>query len=211
MRFGWLSVCAVLVLAPATTLAQTTTATAPIQSVTAPSGSSPYAWPTNNQSSPAAVAWSEGSTPWYGWQTLLTDSASVAFFVVAAEEGSSGVFFAGLGTYLLGGPIVHAAHGEGRKAGMSFGLRLASPLLSAGTGYLIGDLACSDTSKNREFPCPAVFALAGYLAGFVFASVLDASVLARQSESHSSRGTVRWVPSIAIDQAGAHLGLLGAF
>ena len=69
----------------------------------------------------------DGPTTWYGWQTLTTDALSVGLVVVGSSNGSSGVALLGVGTYLAGGPVVHAAHHRPNAIAGSLGLRVAAP------------------------------------------------------------------------------------
>src|SRR6185503_13846208 len=71
---------------------------------------------------------------WYGWQTLLVDGASLAVLTGAGLSlnesndywSSNAAVYPGLAGYILGPPIVHAAHDHWEKAGASFGVRAAS-------------------------------------------------------------------------------------
>src|SRR5262249_21699830 len=61
---------------------------------------------------------------WYGYQILLADAAAPA---LATAHGEPGVVAAFIG-YLLAGPVIHAAHGDGTTAIIDFGLRLGAPI-----------------------------------------------------------------------------------
>ncbi len=91
---------------------------------------------------------SETETSWYGWQTLIVDlgSHAAATGAVVASGGFGdkpttaqyAIAFSWLGAYVLGTPIVHAAHGHWDRAGISLSMRaagwLAVGLAGAGVG-----------------------------------------------------------------------------
>src|SRR5438128_401463 len=70
-------------------------------------------------------------TEWYGYETLATDGAALGMVLVAAPmpAGMRDRVAAGaLATYLLGGPVVHWANGEGARGLESLGLRAGLPI-----------------------------------------------------------------------------------
>lgn len=88
-----------------------------------------------------------GPPYWYGWQVLLVDAA--AFVPLALGDGDwQG--YAWLGTYELGGPLVHAAHGRGWRALGSLGLRVGATLAGIGAAG-----KCDD--HNNQTDCTAAF------------------------------------------------------
>ena len=118
------------------------------------------------------------------------------------------VFYAGLGAFVFGGPIVHAAHGHWAKAGGSLALRLGLPVLlwaaafSAGLGSWVNHLLMG---------CGAavIGAFAG-LAGVALAVWLDAGLLARERVA----APVRSQPIVAfmlLRADGGALSLVGRF
>ena len=150
---------------------------------------------------------------WYGWQTLLVDAATVALAatVGTVDSGDRQVenVIAGmvLVPYALGGPVVHAAHGQWGRAGASLGLRLGAPTVGALGGYLVGSASCArpDTS---DVPCAAVGAGLGLLAGGAAAIILDAAVLAYEPEAAPN---LALVPVIIADRDRWGAGLSGTF
>jgi hypothetical protein len=114
-------------------------------------------------------------------QIIITDAASD---VMIASLFSTGVterlhaapFYLGLAGAFLGGPIVHAAHDDWDRAGISFGARIAMPMLG---GFIGGEL-CSEEERHEMLGCLGnVFV--GAAVGMLGAQVLDATVIARGS------------------------------
>jgi hypothetical protein len=104
-----------------------------------------------------------GPPYWYGWQVLVTDAASV----VPLAVGDAGwQWYAWLGTYELGGPLVHAAHGRGWRALGSLGLRVGATLAAVGAAG-----KCDD--RNNRTDCTAAFSR--FLVVIYAAAVADAA------------------------------------
>lgn len=78
----------------------------------------------------------DSDRPWYGWQTLTTDGVAVGAMVsigLVRDWGVAGALgLVGTSSYLLGAPIIHAAHGRWGAAFGSLGLRTVPILLSVG-------------------------------------------------------------------------------
>jgi hypothetical protein len=152
-------------------------------------------------------------TSWYGWQTLLSDLGviglwSAAYAVDDAKYGSASpqnydiatnvLGWAGLAVYALGAPAIHAAHGNGRKALGSLGLRIGLPLGGALAGALIGSATCGGSNSNDDVvSCPVIFGLLGFLGGGVAAPIVDAAVVAREpvTPPEGPRFQAAFVPS----------------
>jgi hypothetical protein len=121
--------------------------------------------------SPPPAPQSASPRRWYGWQTLLTDAAALALgwpgVSTASESRVSGAVVVMTGaTYLLGGPVVHVAHGNMGTGVGSLALR-GAPLALMAPAYL----GCNGIE------CAFPFLLGGWL-GIVAAVTLDAAVLA---------------------------------
>jgi hypothetical protein len=131
---------------------------------------------------PAPAAVQPASSPvhrvsrWYGSQTLATDGISLvlSFAAIAANDSqaSSALGIASLGTFVLGGPLVHFAHGQVGKGFGSLALRTALPLAA---GFAGGQLASADC--GAEF-CGIGGVLLGGLTGVVAAVAIDSAGLA---------------------------------
>jgi hypothetical protein len=142
-------------------------------------------------------------TNWYGWQTLTTDGAAftLAVAVAAVNEGGKPVVgVTALATYLAGGPIVHAAHGNWGRAFGSLGLRLGAPIAGAFLGAALEDC------RGGDF-CGFSGAAVGLVVGMGTAIVLDAAVLAR--EKVIEEPTLQ--PVVTTGKNGTYLGLAGRF
>jgi hypothetical protein len=134
---------------------------------------------------PASADPAPAESSWYGWQTLIVDAGSVAVAALGWEKQALSAV--GVGGYLLGGPIVHAVHGRGISAAGSLGLRLAAPLVGAVIGYEAGGGACQRAKEtDRTDPADglgaAFGALAGASVGVLGAIILDAALLARETQ-----------------------------
>lgn len=139
---------------------------------------------------------------WYGWQTLLADGASIAV--------TPAVPLVGLGGYVLGGPIVHLAHGRVGAALGSLGLRVGAPIAGGTAAYLI-------QGKCRGDFC-GVAPLLGAGVGLISAIALDSALLARAPGEETPRAerrdakAPRFVPSAGPRREGGFdVGLTGTF
>jgi hypothetical protein len=130
---------------------------------------------------------------WYGWQTLVADGGAVALFGLAAGfAGGNGnattvaaAGLIGLGAYLAGGPIIHAAHGHPGKAGVSLALRVGLPVLAWAVGFGLGSNSCHDSYDHEG--CPTDYAAAATLVGVLTSVALDAGLLGRERVAEPTR------------------------
>jgi hypothetical protein len=161
---------------------------------------------------------------WYGWQNLLV-YASVTTAGVAATLGggfgdSSALFIGGLaagGTgILLGGPIIHWAHGHTGKGFAVLGLNVGATLVSAGLGVSLACAAggCGSSSQGIGFILGSSF---GGAAGLIAAMIVDVSVLSYEEAapvpSFSSKRSPGWtiLPDLKISRELTTLGVVGRF
>jgi hypothetical protein len=127
-------------------------------------------------------------TSWYGWQVMATDGAAIGAAVLGymvgegqrpSASGTANVLYASsFALYALGGPMVHWAHGNGRKGLTSLGLRAGVPLGGALLGFAIGSAVCD--SEDDLIPCPVGFAVMGTFTGMVAAAIVDAGGVAHE-------------------------------
>jgi hypothetical protein len=132
---------------------------------------------------------------WYGLPILATDVGGLALVVTGGEiatgregcrAGCTSLLVLGSGSFHLGGPIVHFAHGHVARGFISLGMRTAAPVVA---GFLVGGVfaaaACRKPSaEDGGVPC----ALSAFLVGDVLgaaatklaASVVDIAYLARE-------------------------------
>jgi hypothetical protein len=144
-------------------------------------------------------------TEWYGWQILTSDAATLAttlvLFNVEKNENVAGTnFYAG---YLLGGPIVHAAHGNLGTAVGSLAVRAGMPI----AGTFVGCAAYGDQSEMLG--CLPGAAL-GFLIGMGGAIAIDASALAYRDAKPKPK-SFEVLPSANMSKTGATFGLQGSF
>jgi hypothetical protein len=146
---------------------------------------------------------------WYGWQTLLADTASFAVFFTAAHHDSTGAVDLGMGTFALVPPVIHLAHENAGGAGLSVALRLGLPL----AGGLIGNAAANPKDDWQ----PLIDIYLGALLGAVAASIVDASVLAYDARPLAPPSpkpdtkAFRVAPSVGALRGGLSAGLTGTF
>jgi hypothetical protein len=156
---------------------------------------------------------------WYGWQTLLTDTASLSLVGIGAATGSSAsgrgkglaiaLSAAGAIGYTLGGPIVHFEHGQKGNAFASLALRAGLPVGGALAGYLIGLGGCS-SKEDPGVPCPVATSMIGGVTGLGAAVLADALGLG-YGPIEAARGTVVFAPTVEAAQSGVRVGISGAF
>ena len=146
---------------------------------------------------------------WYGWQTLATDGAALALALAAGDTDdrhSTPLALASLGTYALGGPIVHAANGSAGRMGLSLALRVGAPMLLGAGGYYV----FSAGADSRSW-APAIAGVLGGMIGIAGAVAVDASVLARKEAPPAEAASLRITPSVAPTRGGATVGAVGTF
>ena len=127
---------------------------------------------------PAAA--SETDSRWYGWQPMISDGASAAL-ITGGVEGFvdyNPLFAIGLGTYLLGAPTIHFAHGQFLQGSASFGLRLGLPLVGLGVAWAV--------SEDPIWPVLDIVPVVGLVSGAVAAALIDWFVLSFDSNNNPS-------------------------
>ena len=118
---------------------------------------------------------------WYGWQIIVVDGMSLVVLPLAAARASSAsapLLSLAVGGYVLGGPIVHVAHGEIGRAAGSLGLRTGLPLAGAASGYLVGAATTGDCHGDLCGLTAVVFGAVGGVLGVVAATIIDPAALA---------------------------------
>src|SRR5262245_38497416 len=116
----------------------------------------------------AAPSPAYAETRWYGEQVLGTDALSWALLGAALKAEEAGPAIAGVATYVVGGPIVHLAHENFGRAGISLSMRTAAPILGAAIGSVI--------DRNPEHDPSGL--VVGLLIGWVGAQIVDIAVIA---------------------------------
>jgi len=170
------------------------------------------------------------ATPSYRWQIGIADGAAAAILYTTYEmidrraySGSKALLTVGLGTYLLGGPVIHAAHHNGGRAALSLVVRTLLPCLGAGLGrsYRPAGLP-NDVESNKGL-------IMGAVVGMTVASLTDVLAIARPDEPVASNvqpsrpvapaqnrtgdaaETVAFAPSLLITGERTMVGLAGRF
>jgi hypothetical protein len=170
------------------------------------------------------------STEWYGWETIATDGGSalaLTLGTVSDNPGAQwGLSIAGFAGYGLGAPIMHAARGRWKTAVADLGLRVGAVLVGGLVGLGIGTAAVSSKPAcpgltSSSSCAPFLYGLdtqvngmmIGAAVGAVTASVLDATVLARETRHHADTPSTgfRWSPTLAPLPGGAAGGVAGSF
>jgi hypothetical protein len=153
-------------------------------------------------------------TRWYGWQTLTTDAVAVSLLLSGVgPDANLTALEVGMGTFGLGGPIVHVAHGRPVIAAASFLARVALPT----AGYFVGEAVQNchhETSEEDEMSCAPIGSILGGLLGVAIASGIDAAVFANEDvkpERPSSSAGLTVSPAIAVTTRAASVGVSGAF
>lgn len=140
---------------------------------------------------------------WYGAYTLATDGASLVLAVAGGvlDREGEGLVMAGLGGYLVGGPIVHLAHGNPGRSLLSLGTRAGLPVTVAFLG-----VAAENCGGRGDF-CGLGGAIIGFGLGMVAAVAIDAAAIARDEVEPP----VTFSPVARVNPDGAWLGVVGAY
>jgi hypothetical protein len=179
------------------------------------------------QSWAPAVAPSSASSvdpAWYGWQTLIADTADIGLVLVAlktSDSSSTGAAVAlGAVGFIMPAPLIHFAHGQGVRAAISVGLRLGLPLLLGGAGMITGEGSCGGSSPPASgsvdlsgLQCIGEAVQGGVIGaavGMGFAVLIDASALAwapRDRAAAAAPGpALQWMPTAGVAYDLGHRG-----
>jgi len=174
-------------------------------------GDGPTCWPKPKTAVVVVPKTSAAVYESYGTQTMATDLASLGLLGTALAARSGGLAFAGVGTYWLGAPIVHFAHGNLIGFG-SLGLRIFGPPVGFFAGALVGGLVVSGTSGGRGEYGAYGGAIVGGLFGFggsvIAISLVDSLVFAKERvESPKEKSALAFRPYGAPEKRGAQAGL----
>jgi hypothetical protein len=123
----------------------------------------------------AAPAPSSGAS-WYGYQTVSADATAAALTALSFQTNSGAASWAAIGVYLLGAPVVHAAHQRPLAALGSLGLRIGMPLLAAAVGAATAD--CSSNRVLNDENCEFGPSVVGAGIGLILAAVIDSAAIA---------------------------------
>ena len=135
---------------------------------------------------------------WYGWQTLLADGSALLL-----ASGAS------VPVYVLGGPVIHWAHGNGWRGVGSLSLRVGAPVVFAAA-------LVSTCDGGGEYGCLGE-AILGVVFGVVTAVAVDAAVLARdtvvveEDDVSFTLGPTRVTPAVSLTDSQGKVMLTGTF
>ena len=177
-----------------------------------------------DEASKLAVAAPPPKEEWYGWQTLLVDGVSLGTIPLelapsasfARTPSASYLFLGSLSSYAFGAPLVHVAHGHWGRGVADLGLRVgavaAGSLAGAALGTPSGLSSCEATFAGC-FAAGSNGLAVGAMIGAVLASLVDASLLARDTKPGETTPTrsLTWAPSAAMTRGGGTAGLAGSF
>jgi hypothetical protein len=120
----------------------------------------------------------------YRLTLLLSDLTAVSLLIGTAavsdnETIATGFVVAGLGTYALGGPIIHFAHKQPTRGFGSFGLRVGLPLVGISIG--VGLAAGCGSGEGSEWCAVGAIIFGGVIAGggALTAMIVDDSILGK--------------------------------
>ena len=180
----------------------------------------PGPWSSSTPGLPAAPS----KRGWYGWQTLIVFGVSASItltgLITESAVGTDGaallaIPFAGAG-FVLGGPVVHWAHGNiGRGFGV-LGLNIGAPAVTAGLGV---GIACASGACSRSGDGAGIFLslVLGGSAGLLAAMIVDVSVLSHGSNTPVAASALNkapgWMilPDLHISREKTTFGVVGAF
>ncbi len=150
----------------------------------------------------------------YAWQTVAADGVGVSLLLVGVASSSNGAMIVGTGTFLLGTPLVHLAHGNPGRAVGSLALRGALPTLAFAAGYTA--FHRSDQGTHELFPSGFGEGVLLGIGGIVACVAIDALLLAEETPAAPARpqapiSRLSVSPQLAYIRGGAVAGVGGAF
>jgi len=156
---------------------------------------------------------------WYGWELILGDLGAVAV-TVAVGVSTPPDLLVGMASggviYVLSGPAIHIANGNGLGAGLSLLMRAGLPVV----GGLVGSATCRCSDQYLE---PFFAVVIGGSLGILTASVIDAAVLGWKPAETApavpvapATSLLTWTPTAGVVYDASHraaptLGVTGSF
>jgi hypothetical protein len=101
---------------------------------------------------PPDVAPQAPAKRWYGWQTMAVDGLALGLTVTGLTSELPALTSVGLGTYALGPPVVHAAHGKVGTGLASFGIRVLAPVGGGALGFGVAGARAPWQALMRSAP-----------------------------------------------------------
>jgi hypothetical protein len=155
------------------------------------------------------------ATRWYGYQTLIVAGASVTTGAVPWAFGETGgvlAWPAGLGGLVLGGPIVHWAHGRVGRGFAVLGMNVGATAL--GIGVFGIPVACAFEKCDGFY---FSYGILGSYVGALVAVAIDVAALStyqppvQPAVARTPRVLDSLAPVIDVRTDRTVLGLSGAF
>jgi hypothetical protein len=141
--------------------------------------------------------------------SIASYSGGLALTRLAHEPIGGALAYAGVATYLLGGPIVHFANGQVGKGFGSLGLRFFSVIPTVALGGAIG--GALDTDPHRTGDHQDWGLLLGLLGGMVIGSALDNGLLAYKSETTTNDASWTVAPALDLKRSSLSVHWSGRF
>ncbi len=181
-------------------------------------GMSPAAAMAEGPSQPPAASASLVDPEWYGWQAIIADALGGGLLAlssqVSGQNGGVAVALVGVTDLVVTAPLIHAAHAQAGRAGISVAMRLGLPLLGGLFGLAVGGSTCRpppaspstfDLSGLDCLGAQIEGSLVGGGVGMVIAVIVDDSALAwdrplvfgRDAWSHHSP-RLQWMPTAGV-------------
>ena len=100
---------------------------------------------------PAAPA-SSVDPAWYGWQAIIADALGGGLLALSSQipgpNGGVAVAVLGVTDLVVTAPLIHVAHAQAGRAGISVGMRLGLPLLGGLLGVAVGGSTCQPPAAS---------------------------------------------------------------
>jgi hypothetical protein len=161
---------------------------------------------------------------WYGWQTLLVDGVAIGTIPLelapsasfTRTPSASYLLLASVSTYAIGAPLVHIAHGHTGRGLADLGLRVGAVAAGGIAGAALGKPGTPSACEANLAGCLAESSnglAVGATIGAVLASLIDASLLARETKpaEMAPSPSFTWSPLAAMTKGGGTAGLQGSF
>jgi hypothetical protein len=156
----------------------------------------------------------EEGAPSYRAQLILSDVVGTTLLIggvghaLSYGEPSQPAFALGLATYGFGGPIIHLLHHHPQRAVVSFAMRIAAPLVTAGIGSQLRTCFVTSSADCNISDAAASHAEIGALLGAIGAMAVDTAWL---GAAEPARPAPSWQPTVGASRSGITLGLAGTF
>ncbi len=146
---------------------------------------------------PPAEASAVRETRWYGWQVILADAGASALAMATMGTRSVAAAAVPFGMWLLGGPVIHLAHGSPGDALKSFLFRGVPIGIGAAVALSMRPQQCYEG-------CAAMVPLALGSIVSLAGAIADYTVLSTETVE---RPTLSIAPAVPLDRRGSGVAL----